>query len=475
WTHSIDSTVDEPYNIIQTVDSGFAIVGSQNYSGFESFIFFIKTDKNGDTLWTKSFGTFGGDAAGSEVIQTVHNGYLIAGTYDSTTNQTFVGIIIRTDSIGNLLWSKLYGGPVGSRFYAFLEYNSNKYLAVGEHQYSAPYDIDAYFVMIDSAGDTVWTKQYGGSNWDAMYSAVLTSNKEIISVGHTKSYGAGNSDVWVVKMDSMGDTLWTRAYGGTQDDFGYSIEKTPDGGFIIAGATENFGADSVDVYLLKIDSVGNLQWQRLFGGSGSDYGVDVKSTVDGGMILTGRRDTNYYGVYVIKLDSNGCLTLEANFTYNFQTSFAVGFIDSSLNSLSWHWSFGDGDTSVLQNPAHTYSSYGTYPVCVIVSNSCYTDTFCDSINILPVGLNYRSDKNLARIYPNPFSSSTTFNFSTALFNSGAPFSVAIYDLFGRQVKKVENINSEIIVIQRDDLRSGMYFYKLLNQFGVLANGKLIIQ
>jgi len=162
-------------------------------------------------------------------------------------------------------------------------------------------------VSIVSA-QTSWWKTYGGTASDAGRSVQQTSDGGYVIAGRTGSFGAGDDDVYLIKTSASGDTLWTRSYGGTDSDRGYSVQQTSDGGYIIAGLTESFGAGQADVYLIKTDASGDTLWTRTYGGTEYDLGCSVQQTADGGYIVAGY--TRSYGagncdVYLIKTDSLG--------------------------------------------------------------------------------------------------------------------------------------------------------------------------
>jgi len=134
---------------------------------------------------------------------------------------------------------------------------------------------------------TSWWRTYGGTSGDGGYSVQQTSDGGYIIAGLTASFGAGGGDVYLIKTSASGDTLWTRTYGGTSYDYGNSVQQTSDGGYIITGTTASFGAGSEDVYLIKTNASGDTLWTRAHGGTSPDWGHSVRQTSDGGYIVAG--------------------------------------------------------------------------------------------------------------------------------------------------------------------------------------------
>jgi hypothetical protein len=167
---------------------------------------------------------------------------------------------------------------------------------------------DVYLVKTDSIGDTLWTRTYGGTTMDVGQSVAQTADGGYIVAGATFSYGAGMVDVYLIKTDSVGDTAWTRTYGDSDFDGGESVAQTSDGGYIVTGYTESYGAGMEDAYLIKADSLGDTLWTNTFGGNDEDWGYSVTQTADGGYIIAGW--TSSYGAgmvdfYLIKTDPLG--------------------------------------------------------------------------------------------------------------------------------------------------------------------------
>jgi predicted secreted protein len=152
-----------------------------------------------------------------------------------------------------------------------------------------------------SAPDTLWTRTYGGASDDVGRSMELTPDGGCIIAGYTRSFGAGGSDVWLLKVDAQGDTEWTRTYGGSADDEAYSVDLTFDGGYIVAGMTKSLGAGGSDVWLLKVTASGDTEWTRTLGGAGDEYGSSVQQTADSGHVIAGRAG----GAYLAKTNLLG--------------------------------------------------------------------------------------------------------------------------------------------------------------------------
>ncbi|MFH1010077.1 MAG: hypothetical protein V1784_02440, partial [bacterium] len=135
--------------------------------------------------------------------------------------------------------------------------------------------------------DTLWTRTYGGSSYEDAYSVQQTADGGYVLAGYTETFGGGNGDVYLVKTNSQGDTLWTRTYGGSTWDWAESVQQTSDGGYIMAGVTNSFGAGNEDFYLVKTNSQGDTLWTRTYGGNNADDALSVQQTADGGYIVAG--------------------------------------------------------------------------------------------------------------------------------------------------------------------------------------------
>jgi hypothetical protein len=168
---------------------------------------------------------------------------------------------------------------------------------------------DVYLIKTDAAGKKLWDKTFGGSGFDTAYCVQQTADGGFIVAGRTQSYGAGGSDLYLVRTDATGKKLWQKTFGGSLEDEARSVQLTADGGFIIAGFTTRVSTGYTDVYLIKTDANGRKLWQRTFGGSASyEYANCLQRTKDGGYILAGSREatvSSLADVYLVKTNSEG--------------------------------------------------------------------------------------------------------------------------------------------------------------------------
>jgi hypothetical protein len=295
---------DYGYSVQQTNDNGYIITGSTKSFGADGFdVWLIKTDENGDTLWTKTYGGTGYDY-GLSVHQTTDNGYIIAGGTSSFGAGIIDFYLIKTDENGDTLWTKTYGGTDYDYGRAMQQTTDGGYIITGNTWSFGAGASDVYLVKTDENGDTLWTKTYGGISEDYGFSVQQTTDNGYIITGYTMSFGTAYSYVYLIKTDENGDTLWTKTYGVGAGNYGYSVQQTTDNGYIIAGHTWLYEAWASLVYLVKTDENGDTLWTETYGGTGDDRSNSVQQTTDNGYIIVGYTNSfgaGDYDVYFIKI------------------------------------------------------------------------------------------------------------------------------------------------------------------------------
>ena len=318
WTKCLGgSASDFAYSIQQTTDGGYIAAGSTgsndgdvwgHHGGSDSWI--IKLNASGDTLFTRSLGGNSSDKANS-IQQTSDGGYIIAGYTSSSdgdvwgSNGEIDSWIIKLNANLDTLWTKCLGGSSYEMAHSIQQTTDDGYITAG-YTISNDGDVcgnhgyeDFWIVKLDAIGDTLWTKCLGGGNIDYANSIQQTTDGGYIAAGHTKSSNGdvlGNNgafDAWIVKLNVSGDILWTKCLGGSDWDLAYSIQQTSDGGYIVAGETRSYDGDiwgnhgNYDSWIVKLNASGDTLWTKCLGGSDMDRFQSIQQTSDGGYIAAG--------------------------------------------------------------------------------------------------------------------------------------------------------------------------------------------
>ena len=454
---------------------------------------------------------------GYSAIQTFDNGYIVAGNTSSFGAGSADAYILKTDSMGVAQWQKTYGGINVDHAYSIKQTTDTGFVIAGYTNSFGQGGYDMYIIKTNKTGDVTWSKTYGGSDWDFAYSIEQTTDGGYIITGGTYSYGKGGEDMYLVKINSVGDTLWTKTYGGAKDDEAKSVKQTNDGGYILTGFTKSMGDSLGDIYTIKTNSLGDTLWTKKFGGAQADIGNDVLESVLGGYIIGG--ETKSFGAggsdgVIIKLSPTDSLISYQ--TYGGSEDDGVYSIAQSAGGryamigYTYTYGFGAGTSdfiTYIENPFNGFHS-GTYggninEKAYSINNTkdngyiiCgYSDSYSNLDHIFLVktdsngnapttavttitNINLSSISNNAfKIFPNPASDNVFINILDKTKIQNKSLIITITDIFGRkycqQTSTTNNI-SEPIEISTKDLFSGIYFITIVTDTTAFTE-KIVVQ
>lgn len=427
---------DYGYWLDITDDGGYIITGSYSLGVGNTDLCLIKTGEDGDTLWTSSYG---GDFydVGRWVYRTPDNGYFVAGT-ESRFNNTEKNIcVLKTDSLGNILWNYSYGGDQEDGMVTGQPTSDDGYILVG---YTASFGLgymDVWLLKLNADGDTLWTRTYGNESYDYAGSVIQTPDDGYFVLCNT-IYGINNR-MTLIRTDTNGDTLWSRRYLSINTS-GESIIPTSDGGYMILANTLAFG-DEFDIQILKIDANGDSLWTQVIGGLDIDMGYSIRQTDDDGYVICGITGPYFdEDIYVVKTDVNG------------DTLWSSTFAGASYGN--------DLGTCARPTPDGGIILTGSLSTADSMQDICLIRFESEQVDI-ETGVPQVPTVYLSPNYPNPFNASTTIEFSI-----GRPefVSLNIYDLLGRRIQTlVEGFLEEgnyAVTFDATGLSSGIYLYKL---------------
>jgi len=345
---------DIAHSIQQTSDGGFIFAGeTYSFGAGNADEWVVKLDANGTIQWQRAYGGTGYDIAHS-IQQTPDGGYIVAGESSSFGNDTQVWVL-KLDANGGITWQNLYGGSGNDVAYSIQQTSDGGYIVAGQTTSFGAAGVDALAFKLNADGTIAWWNAYGGANDDRARSIQQTSDDGFIVAGETNSFGAGDSDIWVLKLNASGAVTWQNTYGATLDDAAYSVQQTSDGGYIIAGGTTPAGSFFNDVFLLKLDTSGNVVWQNTYGGANDDVAYSIQLTSDGGYIVAGKTSSfgNIFGdIWIMKVKSTGAIDWQKTYGGNDSNS-AVAVRQTFdgryvMAGETAYFGVGDADVCVLK-------------------------------------------------------------------------------------------------------------------------------
>jgi len=431
---------DQLYGATPTYDGGFAMNGNSTSYGdtIKGDQWVVKINSDGDTLWTAPFGDFDRRDYGRGIIETYDNCLVILGHGRvANTTEDYRIRLFKADSLGNELWEKNYVAVNGFNTEKIIETSDSGFAITGWTD-----DRDVFLFRADSLGDSVWAKTYGGVDDDMGYDLCQTVDGGFMIAGTTESFGAGSYDVYIIRTDSIGDTLWTRTVGTANYEVAYCIEKTHDGNYLVAGLGIS---TNDDVYLVKIQDDGDTLWTKFTGqAAGNDAANGITATSDNGFLIAGKNYNtinSHSDMYILKIDANG------------DSLWSFSHITSTHDQAAIAYQAADGKTYLFGTRAP--SSSGEYRDYWVFKLNTEPNDIDDQNHALPFSF------SLAQNYPNPFNAQTVIAYTLP---EKTLVSVDIYDLLGRQI--VSLIESEQpagyhqVTWNAVKAGSGVYFYRI---------------
>lgn len=325
WNKKYGDLWSEGLSVQQTSDQGYIALGSINEK--ERSIWVIKTDSFGNELWNKSYGERSIRAYGTSIQQTRDEGYIILGAKEeqpmpsmiNTTSSNGVassqgeGVasiwLIKTDSSGNKIWDNTYGGLKYDQPRSVQQIEDGGYVIIGTTRSYGDSESNIWLIRTDSLGNKLWDKTFGGSNAEGSF-VQQTTDGGFVLLGNT-------DDILLIKTDTDGNKIWDKTFSLSLGCKGYEVLQTIDGGYILVGITAD-KQEGWDAFLIKTDLNGNKLWDKTFGRSKWDYGFSVDLTKDGGYIVAGMtRSSN---------DNDVCWLIKVRDTESTNTQTSTGAI-----------------------------------------------------------------------------------------------------------------------------------------------------
>ncbi len=472
---------------------------------------FCRVSAQTSACWMQTYGASGIEI-GYAVRSCLDHGYIAAGS--SSSMGPTDGYIVRTDSLGLVMWSKSYGGVNIDVIRALEILPDSGFIVAGYTNSTGIGGYDGWLLRLNKNGDTLWTKTIGTNDWDFFYDVHCCEDGGFLLAGGTYGQGAGEEDMYVVRTNALGDTLWTRTYGGAKADEARGIVETEDSLIAICGINRSLGDTLGDSWIVRINSNGDTIWTFRYGFPNStEIANSITFDPVGDLLLfcgstdsAGDSDAMWGGVFYDQLVfppnlEGGALDEEYN-----SIRIQPGFVKLTMVGSNYSTGAGLGDMYIFgTHPAYFYTTYGTlkedraydfdythdggYILCgSTLGFGLYTENVflvkIDSTHASPAVLGLPEEtpagKSFVAAYPSPANDIINFSITTNTdLNAGV--SLTITDLAGRVVEVVEasqflntdnhHCSGELNTV---NYSSGMYFYTLISNSGVLFTDKFVV-
>lgn len=398
-------------------DGSVVAVAYESLPGDSCYYLIMKTNPQGDTLWTRRiFFAASGSPPAAEIIALSDGGILLAGT--ALTDNQWDVLLLRWDGSGNLLWQKIYGGTEDDYATGVAEAADGFYVtattASADGDVSGQHGLtDVWVIKTDGAGTIVWKKCFGGSGYDQSRTIrPLSDGNWILCCNSTSNDGdvSGHHgsavwyDYWIVKMSPSGTLLWQKSLGGSHYDLAAAAAPVNDTTLVVAGSSYSTDGDVQDHYgsqwyadfwIAALNLNGSLLWSKSYGGTSYDIAASM-TVLDGGWVITAGNTLSTDGNVGTGCVKDSCYQMPAGwlvkfhaqcasppisiFSYTNQGPSLIKFLNGSQNAASYLWDFGDGTTGTGKNPLHQYYINQNVAVCLTASNACTYDLSCQLVS-----------------------------------------------------------------------------------------------
>ncbi len=444
---------EEFRDIVQTPDSGFMMAGITNgYGQGSNAIYVVKTTKNGTHVWSKAIGGVAADLAYS--ISADQSGkYYIAGTSSSGGNGGYDGYLVCLDITGTILWEKYYGGSDWDFLNSVAVLPDESILLAGESYSFSSGGSDAWVLHLNNVGDTLWTKHFGSTGNDAFKNINIGPTAIYLS-GYVDSTDLAGKDGYLVKLDFSGNEYWEQRHDNLgRDELKGSVFE-PGGNIIIYGSTAVFDSTKNDIWVEKIDTNGVSMWLLSSISPENDYANKVISIRNNALVIVGEKDPSGFGnksMFTFILDGGGSYQDSHSFGgANDEEGYSgVRTVEGGIAFVGYTTSYGVANKDAIL----IYLRYDS----TITGNLVYnTNIFIETLS--PIGVNEISESNNFSVYPNPATTQLTIQTeSLEKINS-----ISLYNIVGLKMNmQATSTYSNSKTIYIGDLPKGIYLLKVI--------------
>lgn len=440
-------------SVVEAKDTSFLIFGSSSsfIDGTSNF-YLMNIDSLGNFKWSKTYG--GNSVEQGRDICLKPNGHFLLTGFSNSFGNGYEVYNVEVDSLGNEIWSKTYGGSDWDFAYSNLSLPNGDVLITGNTYSFGNGNSDGFLMQINNLGDSLWWKNYGTAADNVLRQSILTTDNEILSIGYTITQN-GDKDFYLVKCNLLGDTIWTKTYGSSLDDEGFSIIQSINGNYILAGYTEGFTAIGSDGYYFEVDTSGVIIWTQIYGSSGEEIFNSISLKPN---------EHRFYAAWET-------------------TSFGSGGYDFVVNSLytngGWNANTNTYGTLMMEKPydviftsnkriltvGFTDSPYGNQNIMAIMSDTLMPTQSTMTPYIDATTINETVNDLSISIYPNPA------NQFIHIKSDDEIEKISILDLTGKMIGRYEENFEKINV---ENLNSGIYIMNIEMRNGKNYNSKISI-